>query len=69
MHTGTVKELHKSIVLENIDLTLQEFYILIKIMEKTGFANKISQKANVGAGRQSRVYQVKDSFLLNLNLK
>jgi hypothetical protein len=69
MHTGTVKELHKSVVLENIDLTLQEFYILIKIMEKTGFANKISQKANVGAGRQSRVYQVKDSFSLNLNLK
>jgi hypothetical protein len=69
MHTGTVKELHKSIVLENIDLTLQEFYILIKIMEKTGFANKISQKANVGAGRQSRVYQVKDSFSVNLNLK
>jgi hypothetical protein len=69
MHTGTVKELHKSIVLKNIDLTLQEFYILIKIMEKTGFANKISQKANVGAGRSSRVYQVKDSFSLNLNSK
>jgi hypothetical protein len=69
MHTGTVKELHESIVLENINLTLQEFYILIKIMEKTGFANKISQRTNVGAGRQSRVYQVKNLFSVNLNLK
>lgn len=69
MYTGTVKQLHESIFLENINLTLQEFYILIKIMEKTGFANKISQKANIGAGRSSRVYEIKDSFSVNLNSK
>jgi hypothetical protein len=69
MHTGTIKELHKQLSLENIDLTLQEFYFLVNLMEKTGFANQISKQLNEGAGRQSKVYQVKSNFNVNLNLK
>ncbi len=69
MHTGTIKELHKQLSLESVDLTLQEFYLLVKIMEKTGFANQISKQLNKGAGRQSRIYQVKSNFNVNLNSK
>jgi hypothetical protein len=69
MHTGTIKELHKQLSLENIDLTLQEFYFLVNLMEKTGFANLISKQLNEKAGRQSKIYQIKSNFNVNLNLK
>lgn len=69
MHQGTIKELCEKICLENVDLTLQEFYLLIKIMEKTGFANQVSVKTHKGAGRQSKIYQVKPNFNVKLNLK
>lgn len=69
MYTGTIKELHKQLSLESVDLTLQEFYLLVKIMEKTGFANQISKQLHKGAGRQSRIYQVKSNFNVNLNSK
>ena len=69
MHTGTIKELHKQLSLENIDLTLQEFYFLVNLMEKTGFANLISKQLNEKAGRQSKIYQIKSNFNENLNLK
>jgi hypothetical protein len=69
MHTGTIKELHKQLSLENIDLTLQEFYFLVNLMEKTGFANQISKQLNERAGRQSKIYQIKSNFNVNLNLK
>lgn len=69
MHTGTIKELHKQLCLESIDLTLQEFYLLVKMMEKTGFANQISKQLHKGAGRQSRVYQIKSNFNVTINSK
>jgi len=69
MHTGTIKQLHEHISLDSVDLNLQEFYLLVRIMEKTGFANQISKQLNKGAGRQSKIYQLKSNFNVTLNSK
>jgi len=58
MATGTVAELYKMVRLENIDLTIQQFYVLLVLMEQVGAARVIGAAAPKHLGRKAKVYEM-----------
>jgi hypothetical protein len=60
MVSGTPAEIYNKIVLEGIELTMQEFYAILSVAERLGFARKIGkQKKETGIrGRQPTVYEM-----------
>lgn len=56
--TGTIPELYNKLSVENVKISLQEFYCLIKIMEQIGQARIIGSRKHKEAGRRPKVYEI-----------
>lgn len=69
MITGTTKEISEKYMVGGVILNAQEWYTLIRVLDKCGKTTEISKKKHMGAGRQSRVYQMPTEIHLSLSHK
>lgn len=65
MATGTIPQLYNQLSVENVDLSLQEFYCLVKIIEQIGQARIVGVQDCKHAGRKAKIYQI-DNFDLKM---
>lgn len=58
MTTGTIPQLYNQLSVENVQLSLQEFYCLIKVMEQIGQARIVGKNRTKNAGRCAKIYEI-----------
>lgn len=65
MASGTISELYKKVRVENIEITIKDFYVLVKIMEQIGAARVIGIRTSEKSGRRAKIYEMSLGMTLN----
>jgi predicted transcriptional regulator len=66
---GTIKEIAEKHLVNGVRLTPQEWYSLIRLLERAGNIQEVAKKKNAGAGRQSRVFNLPDEITIRFKEK
>jgi hypothetical protein len=69
MITGTVGEISNKYALNGVIITQQEWYVLIRILEKAGVSTIIDRKNDQVVGPKTKIYNVPSSFLIKIDPK
>lgn len=59
---GTIKEISESRLVNGVNLTNQEWYSLVRLLERAGNIHEVAKQKNTGAGRQSRVFEIPEEI-------
>jgi hypothetical protein len=69
MIEGTIKEIAAKYLFNGVELDDQEWYTILRVLERGGVAQVIGQKKHVGAGRQSKIFQIPNESLIRFSPK
>lgn len=69
MIQGTIKEVGKAHLVNGTELDDQEWYTFMRVLERCGVAAEIGKQKHVGAGRQSKIFQMPNEVVISFQAK